>query len=111
MLQLRSDIWCASFVRRHNDLGNYCVVARKGHLAAGQVFIEVDHLNSTNSLYAPAPMLKRKDDNVGLVFELLLDRVDAKKIHKRIESELNFDPDIWVIALELRSEDIGLDIV
>ena len=36
MDQLRSDIWCAAFVRRHNDLGQFCVVAQKGDPVAGQ---------------------------------------------------------------------------
>ncbi|NMA99729.1 MAG: DUF1491 family protein, partial [Phyllobacteriaceae bacterium] len=47
MSRLRSDIWCMAFVRRHNDLGNMCVVARRGDPIAGQIFIEVDHLDGT----------------------------------------------------------------
>ena len=52
---LRSDLWVAAFVRRHNDLGHICVIARKGDPAAGQIFIEIDHLDGTVSLFAPAP--------------------------------------------------------
>ena len=45
MSLFRSDLWCAAFVRRHNDLGNMCVVSRKGDPIAGQIFIEIDHLD------------------------------------------------------------------
>ncbi len=41
----RSDLWAAAFVRRHNDIGHICVVSRKGDPIAGQIFIEIDHLN------------------------------------------------------------------
>ena len=27
---LRSDLWTSAFVRRHNNLGNICVISRKG---------------------------------------------------------------------------------
>ncbi len=111
MSQLRSDIWCASFIRRHNDLGNFCVIARKGHAIAGQVWVEVDHLDGTQSLYAPAPMLKRKTKLHDLIFELRLEKANPEKIEQRLKNELNFDPDIWIIALQMRSGDIGLEIV
>jgi hypothetical protein len=52
---LRTDIWASAFVRRHNDLGHICVVVRKGDPIAGQIFIEVDHLNGTVSLYTRRP--------------------------------------------------------
>ena len=42
---LRSDLWAAAFVRRHNDIGEICVVSRRGDAIAGQIFIEIDHLN------------------------------------------------------------------
>ena len=44
---LRTDLWTSAFVRRHNDLGHICVVARRGDPLAGQIFLEVDHLNGT----------------------------------------------------------------
>ncbi len=111
MSQLRSDIWCASFIRKHNDIGNYCVIARKGHLQAGQIFIEVNHLDGNYSLFAPAPLLKRKNNSIDLIFELRLKTNLKEEIAKKLESEINFDPDIWIIALETRAKNIGIEIV
>lgn len=107
----RSDLWVAAFVRRHNDIGHLCVVARKGDPIAGQLFIEVDHLNGQVSLYTPAPMAARTDDGADRVFQRRLDHVEAEKVRDRIAQELKYDPDLWVISLEIRSGDLGLLVV
>jgi hypothetical protein len=110
MAMLRSDIWCMAFVRRHNDMGNMCVVARRGDPIAGQVFIEVDHLDGTRSLFTPAPVVSR-DDGAGLVFQPRFRRAEAGRVRERIEQEIRFDPDLWVLNLDLRGDDPGLDLV
>lgn len=111
MLRLRSDLWCAAFIRRHNDLGHFCVVSCKGDPAAGQIWVEVDHLNGSVSLYTPAPALAQNVDNAARLFEHRFDHVETEKCRDRINQERQFDPDLWVIALELRNEDPGLDLV
>ena len=111
MSLLRSDLWAAAFVRRHNDLGRVCVLARRGDPMAGQIFVEVDHLNGTASLYVPAPSLARGEDTASRLFQLRYDRVEEAKVRDRIAKEADFDPDLWVIALELRSGDPGLETV
>ena len=99
-----------AFVRRHNDRGNMCVVARRGDPIAGQVFIEVDHLDGTRSLFTPAPVISRGDD-AGLVFQARFRRAEPEKVRQRIAREVDFDPDLWVISLDLRDDDPGLELV
>jgi hypothetical protein len=112
MSLFRSDIWCAAFVRRHNDLGHMCVISRKGDLIAGQIFIEVDHLNGTASLYTPAPSVSIEDgDSADRVFVRRFDRVEPEIVRDRIAREAKFDPDLWVLSLESRSGDLGLLVV
>jgi hypothetical protein len=108
---LRTDLWAAAFVRRHNDLGHMCVVSCKGDPIAGQLFIAVDHLNGTESLYTPAPSAARTDDGEDRVFQLRFDQVDPAKVRERIAQEQKFDPDLWVIAVELRRGELGLSLV
>lgn len=109
---LRTDLWAAAFVRRHNDLGHFCVVSRRGDPIAGQVFIEHDHLNGTSSLYVPAPAAARlNDDGEDRVFQLRYDRVEPAKVAERVAREADFDPDLWVIAIELRAGDLGINIL
>lgn len=110
MVSLRSDLWCLAFVRRHNDNGDMCVVARRGDPIAGQVFIEVDHLDGTHSLFTPAPMVSR-GDNAGPMFQRRFDRVEPGRVRERIAQEIAFDPDLWVLSLDRRGDDIGIDLV
>jgi hypothetical protein len=106
---LRSDLWTSAFVRRHNNLGNICVVSRKGDPIAGQIFLEVDHLNGTVSLYTPAPAMLR-EDSVDRLFQLRFDHVEPQKVEDRIVQEQRFDPDLWVISLEMRNGDPGIEV-
>lgn len=110
MSLLRSDLWCSAFVRRHNDLGHMCVVSRRGDPIAGQVFIEVDHLDGTVSLFTPAPMASRPD-NASLVFQRRFSHAEPLKVRERINREAEFDPDLWVLSLDLRSDDPGIEII
>jgi hypothetical protein len=108
---LRSDLWVGAFVRRHNDLGHLCVVSRRGDPVAGQIFLELDHLNGTVSLYAPAPAVARTDDGADRVFQRRYDAVPPEKVRERLAQEQRFDPDFWLITLELRSGQPGIEVV
>lgn len=111
MQQLRADIWCAAFVRRHNDLGNFCVVARKGDAIAGQIWIEVDHLDGTASLFTPVSSAAHQAAGDDRVFQRRFQRAQPLDIRERIDREIDFDPDIWVISLDSRGDEIGIDLV
>lgn len=108
---LRTDIWASAFVRRHNNLGHMCVVVRKGDAVAGQIFVQVDHLNGTVSLFTPAPSAARTDDGEDRVFQLRFDKVEPQKVNERIALEQRFDPDLWVLSVELRNGDPGISVV
>jgi hypothetical protein len=104
----RSDLWAAAFVRRHNDIGNICVVARKGDPIAGQIFIEIDHLNGTASLLTPAPSSVREAGDEDRLFVRRFDHVEPATIAERVAREVDFDPDLWVLSLEMRGDDPGV---
>lgn len=87
-----------------------CVVARRGDPIAGQVFIEVDHLDGTRSLYTPAPMASRRDD-ASLVFQRRFDHVEPAKVSERISREVEFDPDLWVLSIDIRDDDLGIEVI
>lgn len=108
---LRTDLWAAAFVRRHNDLGHVCVISRRGDPIAGQIFLELDHLDGTVSLYAPAPSAARHDDGAGRVFQRRFDAVPPQKVRERLDQEQRFDPDFWLITLEMRGSEIGIEVV
>jgi hypothetical protein len=105
---LRSDLWVAAFVRRHNDIGHICVVARKGDAGAGQVFIEIDHLDGTVSLLTPAATSAEGTGEKGFVRRFA--HASPQTVTQRIAREAEFDPDFWLIALEMRGDDPGVPI-
>lgn len=107
----RSDLWVAAFVRRHNNLGHMCVVARRGDPIAGQIFIEIDHLNGTVSLLTPAPATARGEGDEDRLFVRRFEHVDAAAVAARIAREAEFDPDLWVLSLEMRGDDAGVTVV
>jgi len=111
MALLRSDLWCSAFVRRHNHLGHICVVARRGDALAGQIFVEVDHLNGTVSLFTPAPAALRPEEEADRLFVCRFDHAEPRLVSERIAREADYDPDLWVISLELRSGDPGLTVI
>ncbi len=106
----RSDLWVSAFVRRHNDLGNLCVVTRRGDPIAGQIFVEIDHLNGTASLLTPAPAALR-EDSADRLFQRRFDQVEPAKVRERIAQEQRFDPDLWVVSLEIRRGEPGVTVV
>jgi len=110
MSQLRSDLWCAAFIRRHNDLGHLCVVVRKGDPIAGQIWISLDHLDGTQSLFGPAPSLVAGQSVADRIFQRRLEHAGAGDVSTRIEREAKYDPDFWLIGLETRDSDLGLTI-
>ena len=111
MTPFRADIWVAAFVRRHNNLGHLCVVVRRGDPVAGQVFLLLDHLNGTVSLFTPAPVARREADSADRVFERRFDHVEPQRAQERIAREADFDPDLWVVELEMRGDDLGITLV
>jgi hypothetical protein len=111
MSPLRSDLWAGAFVRRHNDLGRICVVARRGDPVAGQIFVVLDHLNGTMSLFTPAPATAHRDNEAARVFQRRFDRAEPDKVEARIAREIDFDPDLWVLSLEMRGDEPGIEIV
>ena len=108
---LRSDLWASAFVRRHNDIGEICVVSRRGDPIAGQIFIEIDHLNGTVSLLVPAPSSSLAEGEEDHVFVQRFDHVEAGVVRDRIAREVDFDPDLWVLSVETRSADVGVTVV
>ena len=107
----RSDLWTAAFVRRHNDIGHICVVSRKGDPIAGQIFIEIDHLNGTVTLLTPAPSTARAEGDEDRLFVKRFDHGEPGAVRDRVAREVDFDPDLWVLSLEMRGDDAGVTLV
>lgn len=111
MARLRSDFWVAAFLRRMNRDGIVAVLRRRGAVEAGAVFVKVDDLGGHAAVYGPAPA--DGEDGDGRRF-LRLHRdawIDPADAEARLAREISFDDDLWVVEVESRDGDPGVDVV
>ena len=88
------------------------VLVRRGSPEAGAIFIELDWLDGTRTLYAPAPQSEMNADLERCWVRAHADeRVDALTVQTRMKREVSFDADLWLIAVESRSGNHFLDLI
>ena len=105
-MRLKSDIWVAAYLRRCQIEGAYAVVRRRGAEEAGAVFVVVNRLDGTASLYGPAPQSVFDDSQPAeRIFSAVLGGdapVAEADIEARLTREIRFDPDVWIVEIEDR---------
>ena len=106
-MRLKSGIWVAAYLRRCNVEGAFAAVRRHGADEAGAVFILVNRLDGTVTLYGPAPQaLFDEAQPSERMFTAMLGGktpVPEADAEARIAREIKFDPDVWVIEVEDRA--------
>ena len=113
-MRLRSDIWVAAYLRTRLVEGVAAVLLRRGAAEAGAIFIKVDRLDGRAALYGPAPQSAARDLEPGV--ERLFTRIhqaewiDSQEADKRLEREIAFDPDLWIVEIEDREGNPRLDL-
>jgi hypothetical protein len=111
MSRLRSDIFVAAYVRRRNGENAYAVVRRRGAAEAGAIFVCIDRLDGTADLYGPAPQAAVAETEPGRLFQRLTnDGATPADVAARLEREVRFDPDLWIVDVEDRSGEHRLDL-
>ncbi len=110
MARLRSDFWVSAYLRRCAIEGVDAVLRRRGAAEAGAVFVKVDHWNGTASLYGPAPQSLLGEGTGERLFTRVIDRVMPLDVEERMEREIRFDPDLWLVEIDTRGEQVFLDI-
>lgn len=100
-MRLTSDFWISALIRKVQGDGGFAYLARRGSKEAGAIFIKVSSRFGTSDLYSPAPQTSYEDDNDGeRMFLRILHEADDEKITERMEREIRFDPDLWLVELE-----------
>jgi hypothetical protein len=103
MARLRSDFWVSGYLRQRAVAGVPAVLRRRGSPEAGAIFIKIDCLDGTAHLFAPAP--PDMDVPSG---ERRFERVMSGTpldIEDRIQREIRFDSDLWLVEVEDRLGD------
>jgi hypothetical protein len=103
-MRLKSAIWVAAYMRRCQLEGAFAALRRKGAEDAGTIFIKINRLNGTADLFSPAPQTafdetKPEDRAFMRAFK---EPVEDSKLEERLEQEIRFDSDAWIIEVEDR---------
>jgi hypothetical protein len=103
-MRLKSGIWVAGYMRRAQVEGAFAAVVRRGAEEAGAVFIIVNRLDGTGTLYGPAPQAAFDEAQpLDRMFTVAVGRngpVPTAEIEVRLAREKGFDPDIWIVEVE-----------
>jgi len=113
-MRLRSHIWVAAYLRRCAAEGASAVLCRRGAADAGAIFVKIDGLDGRCALYGPAPQALAigLEQGVERVFARMHGSawIDCREADKRLEREVAFDSDLWIIEVEDREGAPRLDL-
>jgi hypothetical protein len=106
-MRLKSGIWVAAYLRRCGVEGVFAAVRRRGAEEAGAIFIKINRLDGTGTLYGPAPQTAFGEARpADRMFTVLVGRklpAAESDIEARLVKEIRFDPDLWIVEVEDRA--------
>jgi hypothetical protein len=106
-MRLKSGIWVSAYLRRCNVEGAFAAVRRRGAEEAGAVFIIVNRLDGTVTLYGPAPQAAFDEAKPSeRMFTAVIGAespVPEAEAETRLAREIKFDPDVWIVEVEDRA--------
>ncbi|MEO3387858.1 DUF1491 family protein [Mesorhizobium sp. CAU 1741] len=101
-MRVTTDFWVSSIVRRAFSEGGFAAIMRRGASEAGAVILLARGRTGESRLFMPAPQSNYEESRpVDRVFVEVLHSADEEEISKKIEREQKFDPDLWVVELEV----------
>lgn len=103
-MRVTTELWASSIIRRAFSAGGFAAVARRGAAEAGAAMIVLRGRSGEARLFAPAPQTSYDE---GRPEERRFVEVPAgseEEVQARIGRELRFDPDLWVVDLEVDAE-------
>lgn len=114
-MRLRSDIWVSAYLRRRLAEGASAVLHRRGAAEAGAIFVKIDRLDGRAALFGPAPQSLATEAAPGIdrLFVRMHEAewIDPIEADRRLEREISFDPDVWIVEVEDRGGEARLDTV
>jgi hypothetical protein len=113
-MRLKSALWVAAYLRRCQVEGAFAVVRRRGAEEAGAVFVRISRLDGTSDLFGPAPQsaldTSRGADRAFTPSFAQQPMPDAA-VEAKLEREMKFDSDLWIVEVEDPTGRNFLDIV
>jgi hypothetical protein len=101
--RLRTDFWVSALRRRAEAAGAFISIARRGNEEAGAIFVLVDRRDGRFDLYGPAPQSVFDDEGVSdRLFSRIAREASEEAARARMQQEMKFDPDLWLVDIEDR---------
>ena len=102
----------AAYLRRCQTVGVFGAVRRRGAEEAGAVFVKVALLDGNAMLYVPAPQTVYDDSRPveRLFMPISKEPLPEPSVEERLQKEIRFDPDAWIVETEDRSGRHFLDL-
>jgi hypothetical protein len=99
-MRVRSDFWISAYLRRCNSEGAFAVLRRRGAPEAGAIFIKIERRDGGIALFGPAP-LGIDETGERIFMRLHKDEwTDAGAAETRLQREISYDPDVWIVEVE-----------
>ena len=102
-MRIKAEIWVKAYIRRCSSNGAPAVIARRGQGDGGAIFIKINSLDGTVTLYGPAPAGLDASSYDRLWVPCLGEgAVNEAVADSYLLRQAEFDPDIWLIEVEDR---------
>jgi hypothetical protein len=110
-MRLSSEFFVSATIRRAELGGAFAALRRRGGAQSGSIFVVVDRLDGTATLYGPAPQALYEGGDSERAFSRLHlpEALSREQVESRLEKEMRFDPDIWILEIESRDGQSFLD--
>lgn len=100
-MRVTSDFWVSALVRRVFADGGFAAVQRKGAHEAGAIFIVRRTRFGEYELFGPAAQTSYDETKPqDRQFNQILTTTEEDGVKTRLEREMRFDPDVWIIEIE-----------
>lgn len=108
--RLRSDFWVSAYIRRCAAENVIAVLRRRGASEAGAIYIKLDCLDGTAKLFGPAPQSLMADGDERCFIGISLGEDTPLAAEEKLQRELKFDSDLWIVEVEDRAGRHFLDL-
>lgn len=106
-MRLTASFWVAALVRRVFSRGGFAAVERHGADDAGAIFLHLRDRMGVHTLFGPAPQAGYGEGKPqDRLFQLVGTFEDIDQLEARLEREIRFDSDLWVVELEPGTESL-----
>jgi len=101
-MRVTTDFFATALLRQIRVAGGFAYLVRRGAQEAGALFIVHYQKEGHLDLYGPAPqsLYHSPYESDERLFIHLIEAGDNETLRLRLEKELDFDPDIWLIEIE-----------